>query len=133
MTGTWECVLDIVENGNSLTLEQIAGLLATTRERVRQVQEIAFDKLRESEGLELLAADSHDHYESLDASHYGPQGLSLETGRRSLARTWAKPPADEEEDEEPSTVVEYSYDEREDTFLSCPLDSDHLSKHETLI
>lgn len=45
---TENCVLDIVDKHSALTLEEIGGILNITRERVRQIGDIACRKLKPS-------------------------------------------------------------------------------------
>ena len=53
--GVSNCVLDIVENGNSFTLEETGDILNITRERVRQI---------ESKALLRIKGNSDDDMES---------------------------------------------------------------------
>ncbi len=43
-----------LDDGGEMTLEQIGGLLGVTRERIRQIRNRAFDKLRNSQHVEAL-------------------------------------------------------------------------------
>lgn len=42
------CVLDIVEDGNSFTLEETGDILNITRERVRQIESKALRRIKSS-------------------------------------------------------------------------------------
>jgi hypothetical protein len=67
----WSCVLDEAEK-EGLTLEAIGACFNITRERIRQVEAIALDKLRETLDGRLLIRDMlhlqrvRDHAEDID-------------------------------------------------------------------
>ena len=48
------CALDVAEQG-PVTLERIGGMLDLTRERVRQIESAALQRLRDTDGLEPAA------------------------------------------------------------------------------
>lgn len=53
-TGSPSCVLDIVESGVDVTLENIADIWEITREAVRQIELAGIRKLKNREALQIL-------------------------------------------------------------------------------
>ena len=60
----FSCVLDAVEEGGELTLNEVAGLVGLTRERVRQVQKDAL--WNAAQGARFLAGGILDTLRAID-------------------------------------------------------------------
>ncbi|MBN2723784.1 MAG: DNA-binding protein [Deltaproteobacteria bacterium] len=82
----WEmgesCALDVAEKGNH-TLDQVGDFLNLTRERVRQIEADAFEKLRNSgvdidEYFELLSNSSSQLYAYMDFIKYGDHSTDIQ-------------------------------------------------------